>query len=311
MVLSFQSNLLCGLPLLEAAEPIYQLYGKKDRLRWHINEDPGTHNFELDNRQALYRMLADHFFPGDTGCTVEEIECEAEVRTADDLHIELPADNADFNKLALQLSSDLPRDAKLPSTAKKAQAWRRRKVKLLNDIVRAQVYRVQAEQAGEENKEAVHATFWKLHLGDVWTLAAVELSTGKSQKTAIVVADEGYAAQTATIGKGICFDSACLCTTLLRIKQIPAWTVLGAVLRTKSKRFLGLHAWTETIMENGTQVVIETTVHPHPPELIKTSQIYNGRLPITYDPFAWFNESEWKEDKEKVALYEGMILGKQ
>ena len=117
--------------------------------------------------------------------------------------------------------------------------------------------------------------------------------------------------QTATIGKGICFDSACLCTTLLRIKQIPAWTVLGAVLRTKSKRFLGLHAWTETIMENGTPVVIETTVHPHPPELIKTSQIYNGRLPITYDPFAWFNESEWKEDKEKVALYEGMILGKQ
>ncbi|HLB73551.1 MAG TPA: hypothetical protein VJJ98_05995 [Sedimentisphaerales bacterium] len=188
-------------PLLEAAEPIFKLYGKPDNLRCHINEDPGTHNFELDNRQAHYRMLADHFFPGDTACPVEEIACEAEVRTADDLQIELPADNADFNKLALQLSGDLPRDPKLPSTAKKAQSWRRKKVKLLSDIVRAQVYRVQAEQAGEESKKAVHATFWKLQIDDVWTLPAVELSTDKSQKTAIVVADEGYAAQTEAIEK--------------------------------------------------------------------------------------------------------------
>lgn len=182
-------------PLLDAAEPIYKLYGKGDNLRWHINEDPGTHNFDLDNRQALYRMLADHFFPGHStcACAVEEIPCEAEVRTADDLHVDIPADNADFNKLALQLSSDLPSDPKLPSTAKKAQGWRRKKVELLSDIVRAEVYRVQVEQVAEESKQAVHATFWKLRLDDVWTLPAVELSTDKSQKTAIVVADEGYA----------------------------------------------------------------------------------------------------------------------
>ena len=188
-------------PLLEAAEPIYKLYGKSDNLRSHINEDPGTHNFELDNRQAHYRMLADHFFFDRTAYGVEEIACEAEVRTGDDLNIDIPADNADFNKLALQLSADLPRDPKLPSTAKKAQNWRRKKVELLSDIVRAQVYHVQAEQAGKESKEAVQATFWKLQLDDAWTLPAVELSTDKSQKTAIVVADEGYAAQTETIEK--------------------------------------------------------------------------------------------------------------
>lgn len=187
-------------PLLEAAEPIFQLYGKPDNLRWHINEDPGTHNFDLDNRQALYRMFADHFFPG-ADCAVEEIECADEVRTADDLQIEVPSDNADFNKLALQLSSELPRDPELPPAKEKAKKWRAKRAKLLGEIVRTDSYQVQAEEQGSESKEAINATFWKLQLDDIWTLGAVELSTDKSQKTAIVVADQGYAGQTANIEK--------------------------------------------------------------------------------------------------------------
>ena len=30
---------------------------KNDYLRTHINFDPGTHNYEQENREALYRML--------------------------------------------------------------------------------------------------------------------------------------------------------------------------------------------------------------------------------------------------------------
>src|SRR4051794_21598903 len=43
-------------PLLEAATPIFSLYGKPENLRSHVNTDPGTHNYFLDNRQAHYRM---------------------------------------------------------------------------------------------------------------------------------------------------------------------------------------------------------------------------------------------------------------
>ncbi len=49
-------------PLVGAARPIYELYGKAHNLRTHINLDPGTHNFGLDNRQHLYGMLKDFFF---------------------------------------------------------------------------------------------------------------------------------------------------------------------------------------------------------------------------------------------------------
>lgn len=51
-------------PLLDAAGPMFRLFGKADALRSHVNQEPGTHNYEIDNRQALYRMLGDFFFPG-------------------------------------------------------------------------------------------------------------------------------------------------------------------------------------------------------------------------------------------------------
>ncbi len=179
-------------PLLEAAKPIYKLYGKEDRLRWHVNEDPGTHNFELDNRQALYRLFADYFFTGDSKFPVEEIECGDEVCTADELRVELPDDSTDFNKLALQLSRKLPKKAQLPRRGRGAEQWRRKKVKLLREIVRARSYDVQAEKVANEGKDGLRATLWRLKLDEEWTLPAVELSTSKSKKTAILVADDGY-----------------------------------------------------------------------------------------------------------------------
>src|SRR5262249_9959345 len=48
-------------PLLEGCGPIYKLYGRENALRSHVNEDPGDHNFGLDNRQAYYAMVADFF----------------------------------------------------------------------------------------------------------------------------------------------------------------------------------------------------------------------------------------------------------
>src|SRR5262245_24502154 len=69
-------------PLLEAAGPFYRLYDKSKSLRPHVNDNPGTHNFEIDNRQAFYRMIGDHFFPGDERYLRDEIPCKDEVKPA-------------------------------------------------------------------------------------------------------------------------------------------------------------------------------------------------------------------------------------
>ena len=49
-------------PLLDAARPIFELAGVASRLRSHVNEDPGTHNFERENREQFYKMLGRSLF---------------------------------------------------------------------------------------------------------------------------------------------------------------------------------------------------------------------------------------------------------
>jgi hypothetical protein len=40
-------------PLLEGAAPFFKLYDRKQSLRGHVNHNPGTHNYEKDNREAF------------------------------------------------------------------------------------------------------------------------------------------------------------------------------------------------------------------------------------------------------------------
>lgn len=96
-------------PLMEATRPVYQLYGQPANLHEHVNFDPGTHNFERDNREALYKVIGQHWFAGDDKFSATEIECASEVKKAEELAVELPADNLDLQQLATQLMKDLPR----------------------------------------------------------------------------------------------------------------------------------------------------------------------------------------------------------
>ena len=86
-----------------------------------------------------------------------------------------------------------------------------------------------------------------------------------------------------------------------------AWTVLGVILKTRTRAVLGFHAWTEAVQAHGQHVVLETTVHPKPAELVAAEKMYLGGLPVTYDPLAWFNEAEYFEDKTKTRKYEEMF----
>ncbi len=172
-------------PLLDAAEPIFRLYGQPERLRSHINFDPGTHNYEVDNRQAFYRMVGDIFFPGDAGFSAAEVPFDAEVKKNAELEVRLPADNLDLHKLAVAASSGLPR----------GEATRER----LAEIVKYKAHAVTAERAGEETCGEVKATLWKLRVGGTWTVPVVELVRGEPKAIALVVADGGRKSAAAQI----------------------------------------------------------------------------------------------------------------
>ena len=177
--------------LLEAAGPIFQLYGKRANLRSHVNYLPGTHNFELENRLELYRMLGEHFYPGDRNYPWEEIACEAEVKARDILDVDLPEGNATFTSLANVLAVNLPHDPKLPGEATLVTPWQQAGRRLLASVVKAKYDDVEPTNTGTQEFDGGSATFWQLKVGGTWTVPAVELVKGSPTSTVLLLADDG------------------------------------------------------------------------------------------------------------------------
>ncbi|QDV48625.1 prolyl oligopeptidase family serine peptidase [Gimesia fumaroli] len=178
-------------PLLKAAFPIFKLYDKENNLQKHINDDPGTHNFLKDNREALYRMLSAHFSDPGKPLPVKEIACEDELYTAKELEVELPANNADFHSLALKLSQNLPRPAKNTSPEKRRES--------LKKIVHSAPAKVTGTEVSQKTQDNTTVTFWKLNVDKDWTVPAVQFSRKPAKSTTIVVADAGRQSLAATV----------------------------------------------------------------------------------------------------------------
>ena len=184
-------------PLQMAAEPYFKLFGREKALRTHIGKWPGTHNFGIDNRQALYRMIGDFFYPDDRQYNPIEMACIREIRRKSELDVPLPEDNLDMNALAKSLVNDLPRNSTWPADRDSAAEWLAGRRKLLASLLRIQPglpVHSQSDPAGEPKtieKAGIRATPRMLRLGESWTVPVVELVKGEPKGTTIVIADQG------------------------------------------------------------------------------------------------------------------------
>jgi hypothetical protein len=194
-------------PLLQAAGPVYELYGKPGSLHHHVNDDPGTHNFERENREALYSVLGEHFHPGVADYPVAEIPSDAEVKTAEELEVPLPERNATFHTLALELSTRRPEAPGLPRTLEEAEPWRLAILEALRDVAREETIEVAAEKVGSREVESsaaeppeargLRVTLWRLRAGEEWTVPATEIEPEAPSGTAVLIADAGRASAAA------------------------------------------------------------------------------------------------------------------
>ncbi len=165
-------------PLLNAAQPVFDLLGRGGFLRSHINHDPGSHNFELDNRQQLYRFIGDIFYDG-SDFDWREIPSADEVKSADALRVGLPETNGDFNSIALGLVEKLPRPFEGDPR------WR------LLKIINAKNYTALAKRVGGE--EAVG--HYQFRIGDDWTVPGTVFTPEVPKATTLLIADVGRKAQ--------------------------------------------------------------------------------------------------------------------
>lgn len=192
-------------PLERGSLPFFKLFGKESNLRTHVNDVPGDHNFGQDNREALYKMIGDHFYPGDKNWSAKEIECKKELKTPAELNVELPKDNLTINAVALKLAEKLPRHAEFPKSD--FEQWRGNQVMGLMGMVAyysQNQRRPIAKKGVETTIGKTKATTWTLHMaavdlstpaaGNSLSIPMIELSRGEAKETVVVLADNGRAA---------------------------------------------------------------------------------------------------------------------
>lgn len=86
--------------------PFFRLYGREDLFGWHENEDPGDHNYQLDNRLQSYRFFTRHF---NLPIVANEIAVETEIKSTEELTVGLPKNNLTILGLARKLSGRIER----------------------------------------------------------------------------------------------------------------------------------------------------------------------------------------------------------
>jgi hypothetical protein len=179
-------------PLFQTAEPVYRLFDQESRLRSHVNSDPGNHNFLLDNRTALYRMIRDQWFGGDENrFSTAELSVTAEIKTSDVLNVSLPVPNNDFQTLARSLEKSLPATVPRPEDAEELNQWRLSQRKQLVDVVHPIADAATAAEIRRETVGDLAVVHWKLQIGNDWAVPVVEVSKGNPEKSALIICDDG------------------------------------------------------------------------------------------------------------------------
>ncbi len=118
--------------IYDQMKPFFQWFGAEDAFAWHENLDPGTHNYDLDNRQTAYQFFAHAF-----GMNVSSVEIPsgAELKTPDDLAVGLPKENLTILGVAKRLAGRIERPP-VPASPSERKGWVATERLRLKDVVR-------------------------------------------------------------------------------------------------------------------------------------------------------------------------------
>ena len=118
--------------LYDEIKPFFKLYGKENDFAWHENVEPGTHNYELDNRQQSYAFFTSHF---NMPIVEREVSVDAEVKNLEELTVGVPQDNLTIITLAQKLAAAIKRPP-IPTDKASQAKWARVSRARLKDVVR-------------------------------------------------------------------------------------------------------------------------------------------------------------------------------
>lgn len=172
-------------PVIEPpARRTYELLGRGAALAWHENLDPGTHNYQLDNREQAYRFFS-RAFALRPAIETDHPGVGAELRRYEDLVVGLPADNLTILGLARRFAAGFERE-KLPAEA--ARDRLRGVVRYRPAALEAPWLVASTKQRGVETASYLFRTREGLSADGVWLRAS---SAAEAAPATIVLDDRG------------------------------------------------------------------------------------------------------------------------
>ncbi len=166
-----------------AVLPFFRLYGREDALDWHLNTDPSTHNYGLDNRLVAYKFFGRWF---GTKAPESEPPAGSDLKTFDELRVGLPKDNLTIVGLARRLAEKIER---APSSGAEAERTR------LEETVRYQPVQVRRAWAlANSHRQGLETKSFRLEFTNGLSATAVwmkALSAPASAPATLVLADRG------------------------------------------------------------------------------------------------------------------------
>jgi len=185
--------------VFDQVQPIFKLYSMADAFQFHENADPGTHNYQLDNRLQAYHFFAKYFH---LPPIENEIPVDAEIKSYDELVVGLPKDNLTFLGLARKLGAEVNRQPS-PSTALGATDWAAPERKKLQAVVRYNPTTLKHPWAIANTKsKGVETRSYRLEFANGLSAAGIwvkAMTAPDSAPLTIVLDDKGKKSALATV----------------------------------------------------------------------------------------------------------------
>ncbi|MDX6458769.1 MAG: hypothetical protein QOE55_2466 [Acidobacteriaceae bacterium] len=267
-------------------KPFFELYGKPDNLQWYGNQDPGTHNYQIDSREASYQFF-DSLFHLDAPAK-EYVDTDTEVRSYSDLVVGLPDDNLTILGLARSFAKSIHHEVPQQPGAQWIQSQRDR----LREVARYTPVKVSHAwliNATHESKVESHSYRFEFSNGLSATgVLFRSVNAPETAATTVLISDLGMASTVDEVGNDVSRGQRVLVLDPLffgqnipgaRDEEVPG---IAQMLTSLGQRPLGLEAaqvtavvrWLGEDLDHGSptpQSVSPNLPEPAPPVRIVTT----------------------------------------
>ena len=216
--------------IYQPAEPVFSLFGAGRRLQLHDNVNPGTHNYDSNNRSQLYRFLNRHF---GLDTPEEDLPWEDEIHTESELNVGLPAENATLISLAQQALR------RTRGTRRKGRAGRRRQLAGLIKVVEFDQVKARLV-SGPYRRGGCTVRQYVLSLDRTWSVPLTELVPAEVRGVELMVSDRGRKGCAREAGKAVAAGRRLLAADIFGTGEAGVTASHHMLLASTGRRALGL-----------------------------------------------------------------------